>query len=72
MMRVQEVDSKAFPARKPENIFKDHLYNALLTFLEDHQVTWHSSDVQQCVLALLKRFVDLLWYIDGHYHVFNH
>ena len=28
----KEVDSKALPARKPENNSKDRLYNALLTF----------------------------------------
>ena len=72
MMRVQkEVDSKALPARKPENNSKDHLYNALLTFFEDRQVKWHSSEVQQCGTALLKGLLDLLWYIDGHHHVFN-
>ena len=72
MMRAQkEVDSKALPARKPENNSKDHLYNALLTFFEDRQVKWHSSEVQQCGTALLKGLLDLPWYIDGHHHVFN-
>ena len=61
MMRVQkEVDSKALPARKPENNSKDRLYNALLTFFEDRQVKWHSSEVQQCGTALLKGLLDLL------------
>lgn len=72
MMRAQkEVDSKALPARKPENNSKDRLYNALLTFFEDRQVKWHSSEVQRCGTALLKGLLDLLWYIDGHHHVFN-
>ena len=32
---------------------------------------WHSFEVQLCETALLKALSDLLWYIDGHYHVCN-
>ena len=61
MMRAQkEVDSKALPTRKPENNSKDRLYNALLTFFEDCQVKWHSSEVQRCGTVLLKGLLDLL------------
>ena len=71
MMRVQEVDSKALPAHKPENNSKYLLYKHLLTYFEDHQVKWHSSDVQRCRTTLPKGLLDLLWYIYRHHHIFN-
>ena len=63
-------NASQLPAEKPVRTNKDRLYNDILKFLHDQNLKWKEN-----VISSGERFVNLLaqilWYIDGHHHLFD-
>ena len=70
MSNARMQNASQLPAEKPVRSNKDRLYNDILKFLHDQNLKWKEN-----VISSGERFVNLLaqilWYIDGHHHLFD-
>ena len=60
-----EGQSKQVPIQQRNK--KDQLYNDILSYCEKNQIGWIGDEVD---VTFLRSVTDVLWYIDGHHHVF--
>ena len=50
--------------------WKDKLYNHLRSYCEEHGFVWKADQVDMLWVSFLWCICDVLWYIDGHNHIF--
>ena len=55
----------------PERNKKDKLFNAIIGFLSDEGVFFDDSSESKSVKQFVGVARDILWYVDGHHHVFS-
>ena len=55
----------------PERNKKDKLFNAIIGFLSDENVFLDESSESKSVKQFVGVARDILWYVDGHHHVFS-
>ena len=64
--------SRSQPGRPPvveERNAKDQLHNAILGFLEEQGLDWHSDEVDTQGKTCIQKLTDVLWTLDGHQSV---
>jgi hypothetical protein len=61
---------KGVPQHRTARNRKDSLYNDMLSFCEKHELLWKVDEINTLGVSFVTRVCDVLWYIDGHHHVF--
>ena len=69
-MAQKQASQKRIPQVLEERNRKDKLYNHLQSYCEKKELTWKAEEVNTLGVSFLKSLCDVLWYIDGHQHVF--
>ena len=62
--------SRRYPPPIQQRNKKDQLYNDVLSYCEENQIGWIGDEVDSLAITFLRSVTDVLWYIDGHHHVF--
>lgn len=62
--------SRRYPPPVQQRNKKDQLYNDILSYCEKNQIGWIGNEVDLLAVTFLRPVTDVLWYIDGHHHVF--
>ncbi len=57
------------PSKICERNNKDKLFNALVDYLDGHDLFWMADEVDSFGVNFVKSLCDVLWYIDGHHHL---
>ena len=70
MMTAQRLASQV-PPQVTERNQKDMLYNCLQAYCEKCELCWKAGEVKTLGVNFLDSLCDVLWYIDGHHHIFS-
>ena len=49
---------------------KDKLYNSILSYLEEQDLSWKSDEIESQGKTFVRKLTNVLWTIDGHHHIF--
>ena len=72
MMTAQRLASQVkVPPQVTERNQKDRLYNCLQAYCEKCELCWKAGEVKTLGVNFLHSLCDVLWYIDGHHHIFS-
>ena len=66
----KEKSQTQVPKEIEERNRKDKLYNHLRLYCREHGLFWKADEVDMLGVNFLRCLCDVLWYVDGHHHVF--